>query len=90
MLHLLLMPQVLCELSQCSSLVFLDPLGSLLDWRCGEAAAAAATPAFMSGGVLLPQMLDSLTCQVRGCVFAMLCARCGRCCAGILQKAVLL
>ncbi|WIA30873.1 hypothetical protein OEZ86_000928 [Tetradesmus obliquus] len=55
--------QVLCELSQCSSLVFLDPLGSLLDWRCGEAAAAAATPAFMSGGVLLPQMLDSLTCQ---------------------------
>jgi hypothetical protein len=61
---------VLCELSECSSLVYLDPLGSLLDWHCGEAAAAAATPAFMSGGVLLPQMLDSMTCQVRSRVIA--------------------
>jgi hypothetical protein len=59
--------QVLCELSQYSSLVYLDPLGSLLDWHCGEAAAAAATLAFMSGAVLLPQMLDSMTCQVRAC-----------------------
>jgi hypothetical protein len=62
---LALFMQVLCELSQYSSLVYLDPLGSLLDWHCGEAAAAAATPAFMSGAVLLPQMLDSMTCQVR-------------------------
>lgn len=58
--------QVLCELSQYQSLAFLDPLGSFLDWRSNEVAAAAATPAFMSGAVLMPQMVDSMTCQVRG------------------------
>lgn len=56
--------QVFSELSQYQSLRFLDPLGSLLD-ACAvdEATAAAASPAFMSGAVLLP-LMDILMCQV--------------------------
>lgn len=58
--------QVYCELGQYQSLAYLDPLGSLLDGcLTDEAAMAAATPPFMCGAVLLPLVLDSLTCQVR-------------------------
>lgn len=55
---------MLSELLQNQSLRFLDPIGSLLD-ECAvdEASAAAASPAFMSGAVLLPFM-DILMCQV--------------------------
>lgn len=66
-LLLCVLRQVYSELSQYQSLRFLDPLGSLLD-GCStvvdEAAAAAATPAFMCGAVLLP-LMDILMCQVR-------------------------
>lgn len=64
--------QVYCELAQYQSLRFLDPLGSLLDGcTADEAAAAAASPAFMCGAVLLP-LMDTLMCQVR-------CSRPGCC-----------
>jgi hypothetical protein len=57
--------QVCCELGQHESLAFLDPLGSLLDGCSADAAAVAVTtPPFMSGAVLVPSVLDSLTCQV--------------------------
>ncbi len=56
--------QIYSELNQYQSLRFLDPLGSLLDGcAVDEAAAAAATPAFMCGAVLLP-LTDILMCQV--------------------------
>lgn len=59
--------QVYCELAQYQSQRFLDPLGSLLDGcAVDEAAAAAASPAFMCGAVLLP-LMDTLMCQVCCC-----------------------
>jgi hypothetical protein len=66
--------QVFSELSQYQSLRFLDPLGSLLD-ACAvdEATAAAASPAFMSGAVLLP-LMDILMCQVCAVISASPCA----------------
>jgi hypothetical protein len=67
-MHAGVLLQVLSELLQFQSLRFLDPIGSLLD-ECtvDEASAAAASPAFMSGAVLLPFM-DILMCQVCVCV----------------------
>lgn len=56
--------QIYSELNQNQSLRFLDPLGSLLDGcAVDEATAAAASPAFMCGAVLLP-LTDILVCQV--------------------------
>lgn len=56
--------QIYSELNQYQSLRFLDPLGSLLDGcAVDEATAAAASPAFMCGAVLLP-LVDILVCQV--------------------------
>lgn len=56
--------QVFYELQSLHSMAFADPIGSLLDWRAGKATAAAATPAYMSGAVLWPDMVDTIVCQV--------------------------
>lgn len=54
--------EVFTELLLPQDLIYLDPMGSLLDHD--DINGDSATPAFMAGHALLHQAMDALLCQV--------------------------
>lgn len=70
------LPQLFVELGLPSSVALLSPTGSLLSWRAAESSRAAASPAFLPGGVLMPALLDYMVCQVRHCAGGWLAGCC--------------
>lgn len=66
--------EVVCELCLFQDLLYLSPLGALLDraesWGDGGGgsggAATTTTPAQMDGSALLADFMDGILCQVGG------------------------